>query len=241
MAEYSVVGQRLPRVDGWGKVLAQAQYVADIVLPNMLTGKLLLSPHPHARILHIDTSRARALPGVKGVISGDDILKVKFGTSPFHLDQYALAVGKVRHVGEAVGAVAAVDEETALEALELIRVEYEPLPAVFDPLEAMQPSAPRVHDEVEDNVSARFRRGYGDVDGAMRLADHVREDTLRTNPVNHAAMEPHGAVALWHAEGSLTMWTSSSMPFLLRRTLASLMGIPEARGRLRSITLGGSF
>jgi len=241
MAELAVVGKRVARVDAAPKVLGQAQFVEDISLPNMLHGKILRSPLPHARILHIDTSRARALPGVKAIITGDDIPKVKYGCVPMAADEYALAVGKVRHVGEAVAAVAAVDEETALEALELIRVEYEPLPAVFDPLQAMQPGAPVIHEEVPDNVSAKLVKAFGDVQAGFREADHIREDTFRTAPNNHAPLEPHGAVSLWHPNGTVTTWTTTQIPFFLRRNLAKTLGLSEDKVRVIKTAVGGGF
>jgi len=241
MGEFEVIGKPVPKVDATGKVLGQTQYVDDIKLPNMLYGKILRSPYPHARILHIDASRAKSLPGVKAVITGEDIPKVKFGGVPLAADQYALAVEKVRHVGEAVAAVAAVDEDTAEEALRLIRVEYEPLPAVFDPIEAMQPGAPLVHDEVKDNICARLIKTFGDVERGFREADYIREDTLRTAPNNHAPLEPHGAVSLYHPDGSLTTWTSTQIPFFLRRTLAKTLGLSESKVRVIKTAVGGGF
>src|SRR3990172_2802030 len=194
MDELAVVGQGVPKVDAPPKVLGQAQYIDDLSLPNMLVCKVLRSPLPHARILNIDTSRARALPGVKAIVTGDDIPKVKFGVFPHTLDQYALAVGKVRHVGEGVAAVAAVNDEIALEALDLIRVQYEPLPAVFDALKALEPGALAVHEERPDNVSVLRIKLVGDVEKGFQEADHIREDSFRIGAKNHAPMEPHGAI-----------------------------------------------
>src|SRR3990172_13108503 len=137
MPDYAVVGKGLPKLDASGKAIGQSRYIADMSFPNMLHGKVLRSPYAHARIVNVDTSRARALKGVKAVITGQDILPVRFGIVPFAADQHALCIGKVRHPGDSVAAVAAVDEEIAEEALSLIQVEYELLPAVFDPEESM--------------------------------------------------------------------------------------------------------
>ena len=155
MKEYSIVGQSPPRVDGMEKVTGAAKYAADITMPAMLYGKILRSPHPHARILHVDTGQAEKLPGVKAVITGQDVPRVSISfvdTPRYPGDQYALAVDKVRYIGDEVAAVAAVDEDTAEEALSLIRVEYEPLPPVFDPEVAIRPDAPHIHDIGQEQV-----------------------------------------------------------------------------------------
>jgi len=140
MKEFTIIGERVALVDGKEKVTGESKYTADLKFPRMLYGKILRSPHPHARILRIDTSKAVNVLGVKAVITAKDTPQKKWGS--FIDDQTILAIDKVRYVGEEVAAVAAVDEETAEEALRLIRVEYEPLPAVFDPEEAMLPGAP---------------------------------------------------------------------------------------------------
>ena len=159
MKAYSVVGKPLPRVDGKVKVTGEAQYAGDVKLPNMLHGKILRSPYPHAKIIRIDTSKAEALPGVKTIITGRDTGPIRFGfvdTPRYPADQYPLAIDKVRYVGEEVAAVAAVDEITATEALELIEVEYEQIPAVFDPEEALRDGAPKVHEEIVPNTTCSW-------------------------------------------------------------------------------------
>ena len=145
--QYSVVGKRIVRTDSLAKVTGKALYTADLKLPRMLHAKVLRSPYPHAKILNIDTSRARKLPGVKAVVTGADTYGVKWGVFKYTQDHAMFAIDKVRYVGEDVAGVAAVDEETALEALDLIKVEYEPLPAVFDPEEAMKDGAPLIHEQ----------------------------------------------------------------------------------------------
>src|SRR5574341_1718905 len=180
MADLRVVGHSFPRVDGLEKVTGAARFSTDIKLPRMIVGKILRSPHPHARVLHIDTSRAERLPGVKAVVTAEDTPKVKAyrapstyyfddqGTedrrsTPMVMDQTVFCEDVARFVGDEVAAVAAVDEETALEALSLIKVDYDPLPPVFDPLKAMGPAAPLVH-EVERNIAYKFVIRRGDIE-----------------------------------------------------------------------------
>ena len=153
MAEYSFIGKSIPRVDGMGKVTGEALYTTDIQLTGMLIGKIKRSPYPFAKIISIDTDKARKLPGVKAVITAKDVPQIPFG--PIIQDELPLADKLVRYVGEPVAAVAAVDAETAEEALDLIKVEYEELTPVFDPEEAMKPGAPAIHPErkeVERNI-----------------------------------------------------------------------------------------
>ena len=151
--EFSILGQALPRVDAYEKVSGKAQYVDDLVLPNMLYGKILRSPHAHAKIKNIDTSKAKKLPGVRAVVTGMDLPEKKYGTDPRFADEYALCRDKVRYVGDDVAAVAAVDEETAEEALELIKVEYEILEGLFDVYKARQPGKPEIHEGKKNNIS----------------------------------------------------------------------------------------
>ena len=150
MERHVVIGRRLPRVDGMPLVTGAATYTTDVVLPRMLYGKILRSPHPHARILGINVDRASRLTGVRGIITGRDTLGRVFGLYP---DEPGMAVDKVRYLGEAVAAVAADDEDVVEESLHLIDVEYEPLPAVYDPLEAMAPGAPLIHEALGTNIS----------------------------------------------------------------------------------------
>src|SRR3990172_7294761 len=156
-----LLGKNVPKLEGLAKATGKALYTADISLPGMMVGKILRSPYPHARILNIDDRKARALPGVRAVVTAADAPAVRIGR--FIKDQPILAREKVRYVGEPVAAVAAVDEETALEALELIQVDYEMLPAVFDSLEAMVPGAPIVHEELESYVDSAHSTRYGNV------------------------------------------------------------------------------
>ncbi|MBI4320624.1 MAG: molybdopterin-dependent oxidoreductase [Chloroflexi bacterium] len=241
---FSLIGRRLPRIEGPAKAIGRVQYTADMSLPGMLHGKVLRSSVPHARILAVDVSRAMRLPGVKAVITGQDTPKKRFGILPKSAaDEYALAVDKVRFVGDAVAAVAAIDEDTAEEALRLIRVEYQELPAVFDPLEALQPGAPAIHDYegVANNVSAEYNWEFGDVEKAFAQAYHVREETFVTQAQAHAPLEPHACLADYRPDGFLTLWTPAQIPFFLRRNVAKTMDMPESRVRIVKPCVGGGF
>lgn len=238
MKEFDFVRKDIPRVDAVDKATGSAQFTVDLTLPNMLFAKLLRSPHPHARILNIDTRKAERLPGVKGVITGKETPYV-FGVS--HFDQTPLQTEKVRHVGDAVAAVAAVDLDTAEEALRLIRVDYEPLPAVFDPIEAMKPGSPLVHDGKERNIAAHAVYNVGNVDEAFAKSAHVFEDRFVTQRVAHVCPEPHNCIAVWDASGKLTFYYCSQAPSLTRLQLAKALGIPESKVRVVTHNVGGGF
>src|SRR3982751_4968107 len=169
VTDFSVIGKRVPRVDGQDKVTGRGQYAADVRLPGMLVGRILRTPYAHARIVNIDTSRARKVPGVRAIVTAADTPLQRWGA--WIPDQYALAYQKVRYVGEEVAAVAALTPEAADEALGLIEVEYEELPAVYDPTEAMQPGAPVLHDEYPNNVALVIDVERGDVEAAFAAAD----------------------------------------------------------------------
>jgi 4-hydroxybenzoyl-CoA reductase alpha subunit len=202
----------------------------------------LRSPVAHARIVNIDTSRAEKLPGVKGVVTGREIPDRKYGIVPMAKDEYALAKDKVRYIGDDVAAVCAVDPEIAGEALELISVEYEELPAVFDPLEAKKAGAPVIHEGVKNNTSFFIKKEFGDVAKAFAECDAVFEDTFYSQPVNHAPLEPHAALAQYDPlSGELTIWSSTQIPFFLRRNLSNTLQIPESRVRVIKPKVGGGF
>ncbi|MDO8691783.1 MAG: xanthine dehydrogenase family protein molybdopterin-binding subunit, partial [Dehalococcoidia bacterium] len=239
MAEYSVVGKSLPRIEGPAKATGVTRFSGDISLPRQLWGRVLGSPHAHARLLDVDTRRAEKLTGVKAIITGKDTLG-KWGYTPEMVDQYPLALEKVRYIGEAVAAVAAVDEDTAQEALDLIRVEYEPLPAVFDFLEAMKPGAPQVHD-VERNIAKTLQEHFGDVDQAFPGAFYERTDVFVTQALVNGTLEPHAAVASPGDEGRLTLWASTQAPFKLRRYVAEALGMEEGLLRVIKPAVGGGF
>ena len=179
----------MPRTDALEKVTGQAAYAYDMRLPGMLYGEILRSPLPHARVVKIDTSAAEAMPGVLAVYTQKDMPQNKFGA--FVQDETALADGVVRYQGEGVAAVIAIDEQTALDGLRAIDVDYEPLPGVFDPEAAMEEGAPELHEGAERNVVAHNRVAAGDIDAAFADADHVFEDRFVTSRQCHTCMEPH--------------------------------------------------
>ncbi|PIY06502.1 MAG: xanthine dehydrogenase, partial [Bacteroidetes bacterium CG_4_10_14_3_um_filter_31_20] len=173
----SVVGKRLPKLDAPDKSTGRALFTDDISLPNMLYGKLLLSPVAHAKIISIDTSEALKFPGVKSILTGADVPDATWGTSPARYDEYILAKGKVRFVGDVVAAIAAVDEETCYKAMKLIKVKYEELPAVFDPIEAMKDGAPRLFDDkYPNNINTHVDHHFGDIEKGFAEADYIREE-----------------------------------------------------------------
>ncbi len=240
----TLIGKSLPRPDARAKVTGGAQFTDDIQLPGMLHGALLRSPVAHARIRSIDVSRARALPGVKAVITGRDIPPVRYGNwrlVPELQDETALAIDKVRFIGDEVAAVAAVDRDTALEALELIQVDYEELPAVFDIDQALAEGAPWLHDAHHDNISLYRKIDYGDLEAAFAEADYIREDTFTTHAVNHAYMEPCSAVAKVDADGRITLWTSTQTPYYIQCLLARTMKLRENDVRVIKPYVGGGF
>jgi len=238
---YTVVGKRLPRVDAKEKVTGEAKFTHDIELPGMLWCKILRSPYPHAKIKKIDVSKAKELPGVEAVITAEDMPKTKIGHDPELLDKSPLADDKVRYVGDEVAAVAAIDEETAEKALSLIQVDYEQLPAVFDPEEAMKPNAPKIHDYVENNILKSYHWMFGDVEKGFKEADYIFEDKFTTQQQPHICMETHSCVANWDSEGKLTFWSSTQVPHVLRSRLAEALDIPYTKVNIKSKYTGGGF
>jgi len=238
----NVVGQRVPMHDAALKVTGQAQFTDDLVLPGMLYGRLVRSTVAHGRIVSIDTSAAEALPGVKGVLTGADIPDQVYGIVPKAKDEYALAKEKVRYVGDEVAAVVAIDPETAEQAARLVRVEYEELPAVFDPLEAIKEGAPVIHDRHPNNTSVSIHKEFGDVEKGFAASAFVFEDSFYSQAVNHAPMEPHAALAQYDPlNGDFTIWTGTQIPYFLKRNLATTMGVPENKVRVIKPKVGGGF
>ena len=244
MDDYTVIGKDLPRVDGREKATGTALYTDDIKLPGMLHGKLLRSPVPHASIRSIDVSKARRLPGVKCVITGEDTPKVKYGNwrlFPATQDEYPLAVEKVRFIGDEVAAVAAVDQDTAAEALELIDVEYEELPAVFDVLASVRKNAPVIHVTSPNNISVDRKIAYGDINKGFAESDYVREDVFTVHPVSPAYLEPCSSLAQCGQDGRITLWTSTQTPYIVQCLLASTLGMRENDIRVIKPNVGGGF
>ena len=241
MGDHSVVGKRMPRIDSVAKATGDARYTADMTLPRMLHSKVLRSPHAHARILHIDASKAEQLSGVRAVVTGQDIAGIKWGVFRYTRDQTLLAVDKVRYVGEDVAAVAAVDEDTALEALGLIEVEYEVLPAVFDPIEAMKEGAPCIHDHVENNVNVLVPIEVGDVEQGFREAHYVREDRFKSGEHGYYQAEPYAVLVNCDASGNLEIWLPTASPHTKAKALANLLNMPLHKVKLRKAYSGGAF
>lgn len=267
MKEYAIVGKGLPRVDGPEKATGKALFTVDVQLPGMLHGKLLRSPYPHARIISIDTSEAENLPGVKAVMTGKDISDVRYAfvdTPRYPADEQPLAIDKVRYIGDEVAAVAAISEEVAEEALRLIKVNYEVLPAVCTVEEALDPDAPAIHEQIlegtsawEDwgaaekkgsaeqrpkNVSSQTNVSFGDVVQGFEEADYVRTDRFETAATAHCAMEPHAAVASYdRVTGKLDLWLSTMGIFLKRFVLSKALKLPSGKVRVRHSYVGGAF
>ena len=239
--DYVNIGKRLPRVDGIVKATGEAKYAADLSLPGLLHGKILRSPYPHARILNIDTTKAEKLPGVRGVVTGKDTIGFRAGGISAQGDEAYLALEKVHFIGDGVAAVAAIDEETAEEALDLIKVEYEELPAVLDPVAAMKEDSPLVHDHAPGNISFKTNLIYGDVDKAFKECDYARQDHFETAPIRHGFIEPHAALASWDSSGQLTFWGSKQSPYFTYRNMAKAFGIPLSCVRVVQPYIGGGF
>jgi len=241
---FSVIGKPTRKRDGLEKVTGRTQYLHDLALPQLAHGAILRTRFPHARILHIDTGRAESLPGVLGVITAARVEQRPFG---FARDHLALKGGprdggKVRCIRDEIAAVAATSDAIAQEALELITVEYEELPAVFDPDAALRPGAPLVHEEFGSNlVDLRYHFSHGDVDEALARAAVVVEGTYRLNYVTTACLGTMAAMASWNPDGTLTMWSTTQVPFLYQRALADALGTTGDRVRVVQPPVGGNF
>ncbi len=251
----SYVGKRLTRPDVSTKATGEALYGADITLPGMLIGRILMSPHAHANVIRIDTSKARALPGVAAVITHEDVPKTSFtrsvmaeGLPPFayegeNQDQFILS-DKARCTGDWIAAVAAIDVYTAERALDLIEVEFEELPAVFDPEEALKPGAPVIHERWKDNVAGVIDHPFnrGDIEKALAESDHVVEFSGRNSRQKQAHMEPDVALARWDETGRLTVWSPNQNAHLAKKTMGRrVFGIGEGNVRWITTAVGGGF
>ena len=253
MTTYSVIAKSVPREDGPDKVSGEYIFPADVVLPGMIWGRALRSPFPHAKIVHIDASRALSLPGVHVALTGKDLAGMRVGRvlrdTPF------LAEDKVRFVGEKVAAVAAEDPEIAEEALTLIDVEYEEIPAVFDPIEAMEPGSPQVHGgsgpyalleesgtvQPQGNILHHASWSHGDVEQGFRESDLIFEHTFSTTLVHQAYIEPYSCVVHVDEDQRIHVWANNKQPFYLRKQIAAALGLPEERIRVNPCGIGGDF
>lgn len=240
------VGGFTRKPDGLGKVLGTIPYADDLSPPGMLHGRILRSPFAHARIKGIDVSAARALPGVRAIMVGTD-LPTTYGVIPWTPDENALCIDKVRYVGDGVAAVAADDEETAIRACDLIRVDYEVLPAVLDLDTAESPDAPLVHEQDwkgrpwKDNCCKEVALSFGEVDEGLARADAAVDETWFFEGTTHAAIEPHCAVAEWAPQGRITVWSATQVPHYLHRELAVQLQVPESRVRVIKPAVGAGF
>jgi CO/xanthine dehydrogenase Mo-binding subunit len=260
----SAIGQRLERAEGRDKVTGHLPYVSDFKLPGLLHAKLLRSPHAHARIKSIDTTKARALPGIRCVLTGSD-LEVQ-EREPSSRARSLLAIGRVRFQGQPVAAVVADDAHTAEEAIDLVQVEYEVLPAAIDPMESLKPGAPLVRqqsvdsdnaeaqahatvaaseekqtDEAPSNVASRVHYHRGDIDDGFTRSDVVVEHTYRVPHVHQSYMEPRATIAQWDNQGNLTIYASTQGQFFIRTELSAILKIPESRIKVVPLEIGGGF
>lgn len=236
-----VIGVPRRRVDARAKVTGQTRYADDIFLPRMAYCKLLRSPHAHARISRIDTSRALAHPGVYLALIGKDV-PIQYGILPVSQDEQALCLEHVRHVGDPVAAVIAREELTAFEALDLIDVEYEVLATIADPEQALATPEPRIHNYGEEgNIHKRVSLEFGDVEQGFGEADEIFEDTLFYQGSTHLPIEQHASVAIKDPEGKLTIWSSTQTPHYLHRALAKVLQMPPAHIRVIATPNGGGF
>ena len=248
--QFKVLERNHPRVDAYDKVTGRAAYASDVYLPGMLACKLLPSARNHARIVRLDTSKAEAHPGVRCVITGTDFPNIRYGSGALR-DRYVMPRDVVNFVGEPIAAVAADDEAAAQEALELIEVEYEDLPAVVNPLSAIGSGAATVHPDLEEyegygftlghNVSTLLDADRGDVDQAFRDADVVVEEVYRSQGINQGFLEPMACVADVEPNGRLVVYASTQGPYQIRAALAGVLEIPVSRIRVVPMELGGGF
>jgi CO/xanthine dehydrogenase Mo-binding subunit len=260
MPDTQVVGKSVNRADARQKVTGRALYVGNIEMPGMLHVAVLRSPHPHARIVRVEKSKAEFLPGVVAVLTGADIAAMP-GVDPYFgpafRDQPILAIDRVRHVGDPVVAVAAKNLRTAEDALQLIDVDFEPMPAVFNVLEAIRPESPLIHDDIrparsfadlahlrptdKSNICYHYKLRKGAVEKAFFEADRIFEDTFSSPPSQHMPLEPHVTLAFMDKDERLNLWTASQSPSFVRTELANVLGLPLNRIRVRVPYLGGGY
>jgi 4-hydroxybenzoyl-CoA reductase subunit alpha len=246
MSDFSIIGKPTAMVDAAEKTTGGGKYTDDLTVPGMLIGKILHSPYPHARISHIDTTRAEALDGVVTVVVGKDAPN-PYGILPVGHDEHALALDKVRYVGDNVACVVAVSEAIAEKALELIDVDYEVLPAYFDPEESMKAQSDLIHENKPGNLEKDYHHAFGNPDQGFAEADHVAEARFIANEVTHAAMEPHSSLSSFELDphtgklGRLTVWSSTQVPYYLQHKLSLVLEMPMSQIRVIKPLVGGGF
>ena len=241
---FRVLNTHVHNIDGIAKVTGRATYTFDVKLPGMLYGKILRSPYPHAKIIKIDFSKAMEIPGVIAVVTGKDTLGVKQGIWRRYkdlCDEQILPVDKVRYIGEPVAAVAAVTEEIAEKALDYIEVEYEVLPATFEPLDAIKKDAPEIHEGFERNINVTRHIEWGEVEEAFEEAEYIREDWFKCGGQAHMCMETRAAVSSYTPEGKITIYSSNQSPYYMQGLMAGVLGMREGDIRVLSQYVGGGF
>ena len=241
----SIIGKPVMKVDAMAKVVGETMFADDLALPRMLFCKLKRSPHPHARIVNVDTSKAEAMPGVVAALVGAE-LPITFGILPVSQDEHALCIDKTRFVGDPVAAVAAVDEETAEAALDHIDVEYEVLQPIMSIEDALREDsepihAGELHKSVEGNVHKAVSLEFGDLEEGFAEADVVREDTFFFQGNTHLPMEQHSALASYGADGKMTLWSSTQTPHYVHRAMAKVLEMPPSQVRVIACPNGGGF
>jgi 4-hydroxybenzoyl-CoA reductase alpha subunit len=238
----TIIGKPNMKVDAMAKVSGETLFADDLALPRMLFCKILRSPHPHARILKVDVSKARAMPGVAATLVGLE-LPIPFGILPVSQDEHALCFDKVRFVGDPVAAVAAIDEETAERAIRLIDVDYEVLPEVMTIEDALATDAPVIHEDerYRGNVQKAVALEFGNVEEGFAEADLVREDTFFFQGNTHLPLEQHSALASYGADGKLTLWSSTQTPHYVHRAMAKVLEMPPSQIRIIACPNGGGF
>ncbi|CAI08161.1 4-hydroxybenzoyl-CoA reductase, alpha subunit [Aromatoleum aromaticum EbN1] len=235
------VGARLPLIDGVEKVTGTARYTADLPAQGALVGKLLRSPYAHAELLEVDISEALKLPGVRGIVTGNDC-DTPYGVIPIAQNEFPLARGRIRYVGEPVAAVAAVDEATTDAALALIRLKVRELPAYFDAADARKADVVLLHDNKKGNIEREVHNEFGDAAAGFAAADLICEETFECAEVHHAMMEPNASLAAWDNErGHLTLWSVTQVPYYVHESLARCMKLDAAYIRVIKPFVGGGF
>ena len=236
------IGKSVPQVDAHAKVTGAAEYTADLHLPGMLYGKVVRSPHHHARVVRIDRSRALRVPGVRAVITSEDLPRVRYGFGRHRPDRYALSWDKARYKGDEIGAIAAIDEDATEEALEVLEIEYEILPPVPDIEAALAAGAPLVHDDSPGNILGQIEIRKGDVERALSEPGIVVvEGEYSTQRVHQTYMEPYGCLADWTSDGRLVMWIGSMNTSGIRTAIAQALDLPTSKVRVVQPHVGGSF
>lgn len=243
--KFSLIGTRAPRIDGVEKLTGRAEYGCDISFPGMLHAKVLFSDVPHANIKSINIEAAESLPGVEAVICYKNVPRVPHTTCGTPIDTAPLDTyifdTKVRYYGEPVAAVAAISEEVAIRAIDLIEVEYDELDAVFDPRQALEPGAPVIHDNKPDNLIDAFKIDLGNVDEGFALAEHLFEDDYFIPIIQHCTLDTHGCVVKPDAGDRITVWSSTQVPYPLHRILAKAIDLPEENITVNMPAVGGGF